>query len=61
MAPVSIAWECLSNLVGEEAFSARLALRNVSDAPIAGGLGVYFNTCRRVLADTVDAGFASTT
>jgi hexosaminidase len=54
---VDISWECLSNLVGEEQFSARLALRNSSGAPIAAGWSVYFNTCRRVLADTVDAGY----
>jgi hexosaminidase len=54
---VTIAWECLSNLVGEEVFSARLALRNRSGAPIAAGWALYFNTCRRVLADTVDAGW----
>ncbi|MGB9110758.1 MAG: carbohydate-binding domain-containing protein, partial [Telluria sp.] len=57
MAAVEITWECLSNLVGEEAFSARLALRNLSDAPIAAGWALYFNTCRRVLADSVDAGW----
>jgi hexosaminidase len=54
---VAVSWECLSNLVGEEAFSARLALRNLLDTPIAAGWSVYFNTCRRVLADTVDAGY----
>jgi hexosaminidase len=54
---VGIEWECLSNLVGEEAFSARLALRNLSDKTIAAGWEIYFNTCRRVLADTVDAGY----
>jgi hexosaminidase len=57
VAAVAITWECLSNLVGEEAFSARLALRNLSDAPIAAGWTLYFNTCRRVLADSVDAGW----
>jgi hexosaminidase len=55
--PIAAAWECLSNLVGEEVFSARLALRNTSSAPIAAGWSVYFNTCRRVLADSVDAGY----
>jgi hexosaminidase len=57
VAAVAITWECVSNLVGEEAFSARLALRNLSDAPIAAGWTLYFNTCRRVLADSVDAGW----
>lgn len=57
MAVVGISWECLSNLVGDEAFSARLVLRNTSHAPIAAGWSVYFNTCRRVLANTVDAGY----
>ncbi|MFC5549970.1 family 20 glycosylhydrolase [Massilia aerilata] len=57
MAAVGITWECLSNLVGEEAFSARLSIRNLSDKPVAAGWALYFNTCRRVLADTVDAGY----
>jgi hexosaminidase len=57
VARVSIAWECLSNLAGEDLFSARLVLRNASGAPIAAGWSLYFNTCRRVLADTVDAGY----
>jgi hexosaminidase len=57
MAAVGITWECLSNLVGEEAFSARLAIHNLSSKPIAAGWELYFNTCRRVLADTVDAGY----
>jgi len=56
-ASVGIEWECLSNLVGEEAFSARLALRNLSGGAIAAGWEIYFNTCRRVLADTVDAAY----
>jgi hexosaminidase len=54
---VGVKWECLSNLVGEEAFSARLALRNLSNAPIAAGWEIYFNTCRRVLAESVDPGY----
>jgi hexosaminidase len=54
---VAIAWECLSNLAGEEVFSARLALHNVSTAPVAAGWEIWFNTCRRVLADTVGAGY----
>jgi len=56
-ATVDLVWECLSNLVSEDAFAARLALRNTSGAPIAAGWAVYFNTCRRVLADTVNAGY----
>jgi hexosaminidase len=54
---VGVKWECLSNLVGEEAFSARLALRNLSNAPIAAGWEIYYNPCRRVLAESVDAGY----
>ncbi|MBW8897570.1 MAG: carbohydate-binding domain-containing protein, partial [Massilia sp.] len=56
-APVAAAWECLSNLVADDVFAARLALTNVSDAPIAPGWTVYFNTCRRVLAGSVSAGY----
>jgi hexosaminidase len=56
-APVSMVWECLSNLVGEEAFSASLSLRNDGTAPIAAGWTVYFNTCRRVDPASVDAGY----
>jgi len=55
---LAIRWECLSNLADEAAFSARLHLRNLSGAPIAAGWALYFNTCRRVLPDSVDAGYA---
>lgn len=55
--PVAAAWECLSNLVADDVFAARLTLTNVSDAPIAAGWTVYFNACRRVLAGSVSAGF----
>jgi len=54
---VAAAWECLSNLVADDVFAARLTLTNVSDAPIAPGWTVYFNTCRRVLAGSVSAGY----
>jgi hexosaminidase len=57
MEAVGITWECLSNLVGEEAFSARMALRNLTNKPIAAGWEIYFNTCRRVLANTVEEGY----
>jgi hexosaminidase len=57
-APIAIAWECLSNFVSDAAFSARLTLRNASDLPIAPGWALYFNTCRKALPDTVDAGYA---
>lgn len=56
-APVVVTWACLSNLVADDAFAARLTLTNVSDAPIAAGWTVYFNACRRVLAGSVSAGF----
>jgi len=55
--PVAAAWECLSNLVADDVFAARLTLTNVSDAPIAPGWTVYFNACRRVLAGSVSAGY----
>jgi hexosaminidase len=53
--PVAAAWECLTNLVADDVFAARLTLTNVSDAPIEPGWTVYFNACRRVLK--VSAGF----
>ena len=53
--PVAAAWECLTNLVADDVFAARLTLTNVSDAPIEPGWTVYFNACRRVL--NVSAGF----
>jgi hexosaminidase len=55
--PVGVRWECLSNLDGDESFTARLTLHNQSGAPIAAGWTLYFNTCRRIYADSVDAGF----
>lgn len=55
--PVAAAWACLSNLVADDVFAARLTLTNVSDAPIPPGWTVYFNACRRVLAGSVSAGF----
>jgi hexosaminidase len=56
--PVAIAWECLSNLVSDAAFAARLTLRNVSHAPLASGWSLYFNSARKTLPGTVDAGYA---
>lgn len=56
-AAIAASWECLSNLVADEVFAARLTLTNVSGAPIAAGWTVYFNACRRVLPGTVSAGF----
>jgi hexosaminidase len=53
--PVAAAWECLTNLVADDVFAARLLLTNVSGAPIAPGWTVYFNASRRVLG--VSAGF----
>ena len=55
--PVAAAWACVSNLVADDVFAARLLLTNVSGAPIAAGWTVYFNACRRVLAGSVSAGF----
>jgi hexosaminidase len=56
--PVGLVWECLSNLVDEQVFSARLALRNDSGQGIAPGWSVYFNTARPPIAASVDAGYA---
>jgi hexosaminidase len=56
-APVAVTWACVSNLVADDVFAARLTLANVSGAPIAAGWTVYFNTCRRALAGSESAGF----
>lgn len=56
-APAAVTWACVSNLVADDVFAARLTLTNVSGAPIAAGWTVYFNACRRVLAGSVSAGF----
>lgn len=55
---IHIAWECLSNFIRDDAFSARLVLRNDGASPIAPGWTLCFNTCRKILAETVSAGFA---
>ena len=55
---LAVRWECLSNLIGEQAFSARLTLRNESGAPIEAGWALYFNTCRPLRPGSVDAGYA---
>jgi hexosaminidase len=55
---IHIAWECLSNFIRDDAFSARLVLRNDGCEPIAPGWTLCFNTCRKILAETVSAGYA---
>lgn len=55
---IGIAWECLSNLTRDDAFTARFSLRNDGAAPIAPGWALYFNTCRKVLAGSVTSGYA---
>ncbi|NNG24767.1 family 20 glycosylhydrolase [Telluria aromaticivorans] len=55
---IAIAWECLSNFTHDDAFTARLRLRNDSNDAIAHGWTICFNTCRKVLADSVSAGYA---
>ena len=55
---IAIAWECLSNFTRDDAFTARLELRNDSGAPIAPGWRLCFNTCRKVLPGSVSAGYA---
>jgi len=57
-APIAIEWECLSNFAGDGVFEARLSVRNVSDGVIAPGWQLCFNACRKVIADSVTAGFA---
>jgi hexosaminidase len=54
---LEIDWECVANGIDGERFAARLALRNQSNAAIAPGWALYFNTCRKVLPQTVSAGF----
>ena len=55
---IAIAWECLSNYTRDDAFSARLTLRNDSPGTIAPGWALYFNTCRKVIASSVSRGYA---
>ncbi|RZA34667.1 MAG: hypothetical protein EOP92_14475 [Lysobacteraceae bacterium] len=55
---IAIAWECLSNFTRDDAFSARLVLRNDLPEPIAPGWAICFNTCRKVIAGSVSAGYA---
>jgi len=54
---IAIDWECLENGTDEGQFAARLVVRNVSSAPIDPDWELYFNTCRKVLPQTVSAGF----
>lgn len=56
--PIDLAWECLSNLVDEQVFAARLRLCNASGRTIAPGWAVYFNTARPAIADSVADGYA---
>ena len=55
---IHIAWECLSNFTRDDAFTARLVLRNDGLDAIAPGWTLCFNTCRKILPETVDAGYA---
>lgn len=57
---ISIAWECLSNFTRDDAFTARLTLRNDGQDAIAPGWTLCFNTCRKILPETVSAGFRAT-
>jgi len=57
---ISIAWECLSNFTRDDAFTARLTLRNAGQHAIAPGWTLCFNTCRKILPETVSAGFRAT-
>ncbi len=55
---IAIAWECLSNYTRDDAFSARLVLRNDGREAIAPGWAIGFNTCRKVIASSVSPGYA---
>ena len=55
---IAIAWECLSNYTRDDAFTARLVLRNDANEAIAPGWALCFNTCRKVLPGSVSAGFS---
>ena len=55
---IAVAWECVSNFTRDDAFSARLVLRNDGPAPLAPGWALFFNTCRKILGETVSAGYA---
>lgn len=57
---ISIAWECLSNFTRDDAFTARLTLRNDGQDAIAPGWTLCFNTCRKILPETVSARFRAT-
>ena len=57
---IAIAWECLSNFTRDDAFTARLILRNEGHEAIAPGWTLCFNTCRKILPETVNAGFRAT-
>jgi len=57
---IAIAWECLSNFTRDDAFTARLTLRNIGPEAIAPGWTLCFNTCRKILPETVSAGFRAT-
>lgn len=55
---IAIAWECLSNFIRDDGFSARLVLRHAGAAPLAPGWALCFNTCRKILSASVSPGFA---
>ncbi|OON59689.1 hypothetical protein B0920_20605 [Massilia sp. KIM] len=57
-APVAVSWECLTNTARDDRFRARLVLANVSDAAIAPGWRLYFNTARKPLAASATPGYA---
>jgi len=57
---ISVAWECLSNFTRDDAFTARLTLRNDSLTQIAAGWTLCFNTCRKILSESVTSGYAMT-
>lgn len=57
IAPIALAWACLSNFDRPNAFSASLTLHNRSGAAIAPGWAIFFNTCRKTIAGSVQGGF----
>ncbi|WP_426115375.1 family 20 glycosylhydrolase [Massilia sp. PWRC2] len=56
-AALALHWACLSNLAQPNAFAARLTLTNRSGRAIGAGWTLYFNSCRKTIAGSVQGGF----
>jgi len=55
---IALAWECVSNFTRDDAFTARLEIRNTGAVAIEPGWALYFNTCRKVVPGSVSPGYA---